>query len=75
MNDYGAPWTPARVERLRELWPTHSAAEIARLLKGTTRRAVLGKVWRLGLKKRAEWLAMNQIRRGIVLRQHLRNSR
>jgi hypothetical protein len=39
-------WTPEKIEALQELWPTHSASEIAREL-GTTRNAVLGKKDRL----------------------------
>lgn len=48
-----AAWTDDRVERLIELWADGiTAANIARELGGTTRNAVIGKVQRLGLKRR-----------------------
>ena len=49
-----AGWTEPRIERLKQLWPEGlSATEIAKVLGGgLTRCAVLGKVHRLGLRKR-----------------------
>ncbi len=47
-------WTEERVARLRELWAEGlSASEIARELGGVTRNAVIGKVHRLRLERRA----------------------
>ena len=47
-------WTDERVEQLRSLWTEgHSASQIARILGGVTRNAVIGKVHRLGLAGRA----------------------
>lgn len=47
-------WTEERVEQLKTLWSEgHSASQIARLLGGVTRNAVIGKVHRLGLAGRA----------------------
>ncbi len=47
-------WTEERVEKLKELWAEGlSASEIARVLGGVTRNAVIGKVHRLRLAGRA----------------------
>jgi GcrA cell cycle regulator len=46
-------WTPERIDKLRELWPTHSAAEISALIGGgISRSAVIGKAHRLGIVDR-----------------------
>ncbi|WP_114392007.1 GcrA family cell cycle regulator [Oleisolibacter albus] len=46
-------WTDERVEKLRQLWGQGmSASEIADLLGGVTRNAVIGKAHRLGLSGR-----------------------
>ena len=47
-------WTPEREEKLKELWKKgHTASQIAALLGGTTRNAVIGKAHRLNLEARA----------------------
>ena len=47
-------WTDEKVQKLRELWTKgHTASEIAGLLGGTTRNAVIGKAHRLDLEERA----------------------
>lgn len=47
-------WTEERVESLKKLWLEGlSASQIAKLLGGVTRNAVIGKVHRLGLSGRA----------------------
>jgi GcrA cell cycle regulator len=47
-------WTEERVEQLKTLWADGlSASQIARVLGGVTRNAVIGKVHRLGLAGRA----------------------
>jgi GcrA cell cycle regulator len=47
-------WTDERVEQLKTLWSEGlSASQIARVLTGVTRNAVIGKVHRLGLAGRA----------------------
>ena len=47
-------WTDERVEQLKQLWTEGlSASQIARVLGGLTRNAVIGKVHRLGLAGRA----------------------
>ncbi|MEO1493713.1 MAG: GcrA family cell cycle regulator [Pseudomonadota bacterium] len=46
-------WTEERVEKLKELWNEGmSASQIAKVLGGVTRNAVIGKVHRLGLSNR-----------------------
>lgn len=51
-NQFSAPWSDERVERLRELWAEGlSASQIGRQL-GVTRNAVIGKSSRLGLSGR-----------------------
>ena len=43
-------WTPEKVEKLKELWGKGSTAnEIAQILGGVTRNAVIGKAHRLNL--------------------------
>ena len=47
-------WTDERVEKLKELWSEGmSASQIAKVLGGVTRNAVIGKVHRLGLSNRS----------------------
>lgn len=47
-------WTEERVEQLKLLWTEGlSASQIARVMGGITRNAVIGKVHRLGLASRA----------------------
>ena len=46
-------WTPEKVEKLRELWGKGStASEIAQILGGVTRNAVIGKAHRLNLSSK-----------------------
>ena len=46
-------WTPEREDKLRELWKKgHTASQIAALISGTTRNAVIGKAHRLNLEAR-----------------------
>ena len=43
-------WTPEKVEKLKELWGKgNTASEIAQILGGLTRNAVIGKAHRLNL--------------------------
>ena len=50
----GMGWTDERVEQLKQLWTDGlSASQIARVMGGVTRNAVIGKVHRLGLAGRA----------------------
>lgn len=47
-------WDDERVDRLKEYWARGlSSGQIARALRGPTRNAVIGKVHRLGLSRRA----------------------
>ena len=47
-------WNQEREEKLRELWKKgHTASQIAKILGGTTRNAVIGKAHRLKLAARA----------------------
>ena len=46
-------WTVEREEKLKELWKKgHTASQIAEILGGTTRNAVIGKAHRLNLETR-----------------------
>ena len=46
-------WTTDREEKLKELWKKgHTASQIAEILGGTTRNAVIGKAHRLNLETR-----------------------
>lgn len=47
-------WTDAKIEQLRALWNEGlSASQVARVIGGVTRNAVIGKVHRMGLAGRA----------------------
>jgi len=47
-------WTPEREAKLKDLWKKgHTASQIANLLGGATRNAVIGKAHRLNLEARA----------------------
>ena len=47
-------WTPERENKLKELWKKgYTASQIAALISGTTRNAVIGKAHRLNLEARA----------------------
>ena len=47
-------WTPERENKLKELWKKgHTASQIAKLMGGATRNAVIGKAHRLNLQARA----------------------
>jgi GcrA cell cycle regulator len=57
-------WTEARIERLKQLWADGlSASQIAGLMGGVTRNAVIGKVHRLGLSGRATVSRLHPARR------------
>lgn len=58
----GVPWTRLEDSILRDLYPTHSAAEIAALL-GVGVRTVYRTAARLRLKKSREWIAENARKR------------
>ena len=46
-------WTDEKVKKLKELWSKgHTASQIAEILGGTTRNAVIGKAHRLNLETR-----------------------
>jgi len=47
-------WTVEREDQLRDLWKKgHTASQIAQIIGGTTRNAVIGKAHRLNLEARA----------------------
>lgn len=57
-------WTEERVETLKKLWIEGlSASQIAGVLGGVTRNAVIGKVHRLGLSGRAKSSSTSRIRK------------
>ena len=57
-------WTQDREEKLRELWKKgHTASQIAEILGGTTRNAVIGKAHRLKLAARATSKAAKTVKK------------
>ena len=47
-------WTPERENKLKELWKKgYTASQIAEMIGGTTRNAIIGKAHRLNLQARA----------------------
>ena len=75
-------WTPEKVEKLKELWGKGSTAnEIAQILGGVTRNAVIGKAHRLNLsgkiqtKKNSSLTANNNENDNKVSRKSLRRGK
>ena len=72
-------WTPEKVEKLKELWGKGSTAnEIAQILGGVTRNAVIGKAHRLNLsgkiqtKKNPSTATNNSDNENKITRKNLR---
>lgn len=56
-------WTDERIEELRRLWAEGlSASQIAKMLGGVTRNAVIGKIHRMGLSGRVKTVRANKPR-------------
>ena len=54
-NGKTSKWTPSRVNKLYKMWREgNSAQKIADALGETTRNAVIGKIYRLGLSNRVD---------------------
>ena len=75
-------WTPEKVEKLKELWGKgNTASEIAQILGGVTRNAVIGKAHRLNLsgkiqtKKSSSLEANNNINENKGSRKNLRRGK
>ena len=75
-------WTPEKVEKLKELWGKGStASEIAQILGGVTRNAVIGKAHRLNLsgkiqtKKSSSFVANNSNDENKIARKNLRRGK
>tara|TARA_Y200000002_G_scaffold355175_1_gene335942 strand:- start:86 stop:580 length:495 start_codon:yes stop_codon:yes gene_type:complete len=75
-------WTPEKVEKLKELWGKGStASEIAQILGGVTRNAVIGKAHRLNLsgkiqtKKNPLITSNNNNNENTVSRKNLRRGK
>ena len=75
-------WTPEKVEKLKELWGKGStASEIAQILGGVTRNAVIGKAHRLNLsgkiqtKKSSSFVANNSSDENKTPRKNLRRGK
>ena len=73
-------WTTEKVEKLKELWGKgNTASEIAQILGGVTRNAVIGKAHRLNLsgkiqtKKSSSFVANNSNDQNKISRKNLRN--
>jgi GcrA cell cycle regulator len=53
MGSIEMSWTDDRIEQLRQMWQSgHTASQIAEILGGVSRNAVIGKAHRLGLQSR-----------------------
>ncbi len=47
-------WTLEKVDKLKQLWGKgNTAGQIASIIGGVTRNAVIGKVWRLNLSPKS----------------------
>ena len=75
-------WTPEKVEKLKELWGKgNTASEIAQILGGVTRNAVIGKAHRLNLsgkfqtKKNPSITSNNINNENKFSRKHLRRGK
>ena len=75
-------WTPEKVEKLKELWGKGSTAnEIAQILGGVTRNAVIGKAHRLNLsgkiqaKKSSSFVINNNNDQNKISRKNLRRGK
>ena len=75
-------WTPEKVEKLKELWGKgNTASEIAQILGGVTRNAVIGKAHRLNLsgkiqtKKSSTLSASNNDNESKISRKNLRRGK
>ena len=75
-------WTPEKVEKLKDLWGKGStASEIAQMLGGVTRNAVIGKAHRLNLsgkiqtKKSSSLATNNSENESKASRRNLRRSK
>ena len=75
-------WTPEKVEKLKELWGKgNTASEIAQILGGVTRNAVIGKAHRLNLsekiqtKKNLSFSTNNNVNENKVSRKNLRRGK
>ena len=75
-------WTPEKVEKLKELWGKgNTASEIAQILGGVTRNAVIGKAHRLNLsgkiqtKKSSSLATNNNDNENKISRKNLRRGK
>ena len=75
-------WTPEKVEKLKELWGKgNTASEIAQILGGVTRNAVIGKAHRLYLsgkiqtKKGSSLATNNNVSENKISRKNLRRGK
>jgi len=75
-------WTPEKVEKLKELWGKgNTASEIAQILGGVTRNAVIGKAHRLNLsgkiqtKKSSSLATSNNVSENKISPKNLRRGK
>ena len=69
-------WTQEREEKLKELWKKgHTASQIAEILGGTTRNAVIGKAHRLKLAARAASKGSKIVRKQITVGGEAKNEK
>ena len=65
-------WNSEKEEKLKKLWGKGStASEIAQIIGGVTRNAVIGKVWRLGLSVKS---GVHKVKKPKEERKNLANS-
>ena len=63
-------WTPEKVEKLKELWGKgNTASEIAQILGGVTRNAVIGKAHRLNLSSKMKPRSSSHVNKKIINNQ------
>ena len=64
-------WTEERVKKLKELWGKGStASQIAQIIGGVSRNAVIGKAHRLSLAEKTNNRAIGEHRPAFKRRQH-----
>jgi GcrA cell cycle regulator len=53
-------WNEDKVTKLKELWGTHTASEISKIIGGVTRNAIIGKANRMNLSSKIKTRSVSQ---------------